>query len=158
MKLSQNFSLAELTKSQIALRHGIDNTPPAWAVKNLRCLVEAVLQPVRDHFGAPVVVSSGFRCAAVERALKGKPATWEPNGQHPLGEAADFEVVGQSNRAVAEWIASTLIFDQLILEFHTPGDPHSGWVHCSYVRENRKEILTAERSFQGTIYHHGLKE
>ena len=153
MKLSDNFSLSEFTKSQTALRQGIDNTPPAWVVRNIRCLVDSVLQPTRDHFGASVTVSSGYRCPALERAMKGKPATWEPLGQHPLGEAADFEVAGHSNRAVAEWIAANTTFDQLILEFHTVDDPSSGWIHCSVLRENRGEVL---RTADGAIYLKGL--
>lgn len=140
MQLSKNFSLRELTRSQVAARRGIDNTPPQAVVERLRALAENVLQPVRDHFGAPVVVTSGYRSPELNDAIGSSDRS-----QHPKGEAADFEVVGRSNLEVAEWIRDNLTFDQLILEFYTPGDPRSGWVHCSYVPPPRNQVLTARR-------------
>lgn len=138
MMLTKNFSLAELVKSQLALRHGIDNTPPAPAIENLRALAVHILQPVRDHYCVPITPSSGYRCLRLNRLLGSADSS-----QHVKGQAVDFEVPGVSNLALARWIANTLDFDQLILEYHDPADPHSGWVHCSYVGEkNRREILT----------------
>lgn len=157
MSLSKNFTLRELTRSQVAARRGIDNTPPAWAEENLSRLARNVLQPVRDHFG-PTNVSSGYRCAALERAIKGKPDTWTPRGQHPQGQAADFEVLGQSNVVVATWIAAHLEFDQLILEFYDGVDPHSGWIHCSYVRPPRGEVLRAVTRGRNVTYLSGLED
>lgn len=139
MKLSANFSLAELIKSQTALRKGIDNTPDQPAIDNLEKLCTAILQPVRDHFGIPFTPSSGYRspelCIAVGSTIK---------SQHAKGQAADFEVPGVSNMELAEWIRDNLEFDQLILECYTGGN--TGWVHCSYVHEPRKEVLTYDRS------------
>lgn len=139
MKLSANFSLAELTKSQTALRKGIDNTPDQPAIDNMEKLCTAILQPVRDHFGIPFTPSSGYRspelCIAVGSTIK---------SQHAKGQAADFEVPGVSNMELAEWIRDNLEFDQLILECYTGGN--TGWVHCSYVHEPRKEVLTYDRS------------
>jgi len=139
MKLSANFSLAELTKSQTALRKGIDNTPDQSAIDNMEKLCTAILQPVRDHFSIPFTPSSGYRspelCIAVGSTIK---------SQHAKGQAADFEVPGVSNMELAEWIRDNLEFDQLILECYTGGN--TGWVHCSYVHEPRKEVLTYDRS------------
>jgi len=144
-RLTNNFTLEELTKSGLAMRNGLDNTPNCHEVVKLRALAEHILQPVRDYFGKPFVPSSGFRCKAVNN-LAGSRDT----SQHRLGEAADFEVPTVANRFLAEWIKANLDFDQLILEFHNPAIPDSGWVHCSYVgnKANRKQCLV----FDGKNY------
>lgn len=138
MNLSANFTLAELTKSQVALRHGIDNIPGPAEVENLGLVATNILQPVRDQFGIRFTPSSGFRCLELNRILKSKDRS-----HHVTGQAVDFEVPGISNFELAEWIRDTLRFDQLILECYTQGEPNSGWVHCSYVGEaNRMVALT----------------
>ena len=128
MKLSENFSLKELTKSQTAVRKGINNEPGTAEIENLIHLAESVLQPVRDHFGKAVMISSGYRspelCEAIGSSTK---------SQHAKGEAADFEIGGVDNKELATWISKNTTFDQLILEFYDEGDPNSGWVHCSAV-------------------------
>ena len=128
MKLSENFSLKELTKSQTAVRKGINNEPGTAEIENLIHLAESVLQPVRDHFGKAVMISSGYRspelCEAIGSSTK---------SQHAKGEAADFEIGGVDNKELATWISKNTTFDQLILEFYNEGDPNSGWVHCSAV-------------------------
>lgn len=138
-RLSKNFTLGELIKSNIATRLGIDNTPSPEVVENLRNVATYILQPVRDWAGVPVVVSSGYRSPILNKEAKGSSTS-----QHMTGSAVDFEIPGVSNYEVAAWIRDNLEFDQLILEFYTPGDPNSGWVHCSYVtnRPNRKEVRT----------------
>ena len=154
MKLSENFSLRELTRSSTALRLDIDNSPNEWQLKNLTYLAENILQPVRERFG-PTKVSSGLRVLALNRAVGSSDSS-----QHPKGEAADFEVNHISNYKVAEWIRDELDFDQVILEFHTPGDPNSGWIHCSTRRhgENRNNVLTAYREGGKVVYAGGLLE
>ena len=138
MKLSKNFSLQEMTKSQTALRRGIDNTPSPTHVSHLELLCEKVLQPLRDHFDRPVTITSGYRspelCVAIGSTIK---------SQHTKGQAADFEIPGVSNMEVAQWISDNLEFDQLILECFTGGN--TGWIHCSYVHEPRKELLTYDK-------------
>lgn len=136
MKLSKNFSLDELTKSQTALRMGIDNEPTPGDLYNLSQLCDNILQPVREHFGKPVTVSSGYRSVALCEAI-GSSA----KSQHAKGEAADFEIVGIDNKEVAVWIRDNLNFDQLILEFYKDGEPSSGWIHCSYSDNNRGSVL-----------------
>ena len=149
MKLSKNFSLKELTRSQTADRKGIANNPNEDQIDKLQNLCEMVLQPVRDHFKQVVSVSSGFRspelCVAIGSSV---------NSQHAKGEAADFEITGVPNKQLADYIYKHLDFDQLILEYHNPEEANSGWVHCSYKNtNNRKEYLRAFRGPGGkTVY------
>ena len=141
MKLTTNFALAEFTKSATAEREGIDNTPDedSDVFKNLRYLAENILQPIRDHFGKPVRLNSGYRGPELNACVGGSKRS-----QHCKGEAADIEIMGMSNRLLAKWIRDNLQFDQLILEGHKVGDPNSGWVHVSYRRhDQRKDVLTA---------------
>ena len=152
MKLTENFSLLELTKSQTAERKGIDNTPSPTHRDNLKSLCTRILQPVRDHFGRVVSVSSGYRSEALCIAIGSKISS-----QHAKGQAADFEIYGLSNQELADWIRENLDYDQLILEYWTPESPNNGWIHCSYNSEgNRKEYLRAYKNEGKTKYEHIL--
>ena len=147
MNLSRNFTLQELIKSDTAIRKGINNNPNAEQIEKLKALCENILQPVRDHFGT-VKITSGYRspelCAAIGSSV---------NSQHAKAEAADFEVIGTDNAELADWIYKNLNFDQLILEFYTPGEPNSGWIHCSYTPDQpRKQFLWAYKSEGKTKY------
>jgi hypothetical protein len=147
MQISRNFSLQELTKSDTAIRKGIDNNPNAEQMEKLKALCENILQPVRDHFGR-VKVTSCFRSVDLCLAIKSSA-----NSQHAKAEAADFEVMGTDNAELADWIYKNLDFDQLILEFYTPGEPNSGWIHCSYTpNQPRKQFLHAFKSEGKTKY------
>ncbi len=149
MKLTENFSLNELTKSQTAERKGIDNTPSTEHQDNLKSLCEMILQPIRDHFGQVVSVSSGYRspelCAAIGSSTQ---------SQHASGCAADFEIFGVSNKELADYIDQNLDYDQLILEYWKGEDePNSGWVHCSFnTQGNRKQYLRAYKENGSTKY------
>ena len=148
MKLSANFSLAEMTKSQTATRKGINNEPSTAHVENLIHLAETVLPPVREHFGKAGVISSGSRSPALCEAIGSSSKS-----QHARGEAADFEIPGVDNMQLATWINKNCNFDQLILEFYEPGDPNSGWVHCSAVKEgSRAQVLKATKVQGRTKY------
>ena len=148
MKLSENFSLVELTKSQTAERKGIDNTPSTEHQENLKSLCTRILQPVRDHFNRVVSVSSGYRSEELCLAIGSKTTS-----QHAKGEAADFEIFGLSNKELADWINENLDYDQLILEYWKKEDPNSGWGHCSYNSdENRKQYLRAYKENGKTKY------
>jgi len=153
MKLTENFTLVEMTKSEIALRHGVDNTPTQAEVVNLKILCEKVLQPIRDHYGMGVKVSSGFRSKKVNTLAKGSK-----NSDHCNGHAADIEIPGVSNAELAKWIKENLSYTQLILEFYTAGVPDSGWVHVSYIQNNlKKQDLTAIKQNDKTVYLPGLQ-
>ena len=149
MKLTQNFSLNELTKSQTAERKGIDNTPSTEHQENLKSLCEMILQPIRDHFGQVVSVSSGYRSPELCTAIGSKITS-----QHARGEAADFEIFGVSNKELADYIDQNLDYDQLILEYWKgDNEPNSGWVHCSYTDgNNRKQYLRAYKENGSTKY------
>ena len=152
MKLTSNFSLAELTRSQTATRKGIDNTPDAEQLANLTALCECVLQPVRDYFGMVVRISSGLRVPELNSAIGGSTTS-----DHCKGMAADIEVPGVDNLALAEWVVKNLEFRQVILEFYTSGVPDSGWVHVSYnPGDNKKQALTATKQNGKTVYLPGL--
>ena len=147
MELTRNFTLEELTKSDTAIRKGINNNPNAEQIEKLKALCENILQPVRDHFGR-VKVTSGFRSVELCTAI-GSSA----RSQHAKAEAADFECVGVDNAELADWIKRELPYDQLILEFYTPGEPNSGWIHCSYTTDQpRKQFLHAYKSEGKTKY------
>jgi len=149
MLLSENFNLDELTKSQEAIRLGIENEPNDEQVGNLILLCKNILQPIRNHFKMPVSVSSGFRSAALCEAI-GSSA----KSQHTKGQAADFEIFGVHNKEVSDWIVKNLDYDQCILEFWNPNDPNSGWVHCSYNDNgNRKQYLRASKVNNAVIYY-----
>ena len=148
MKLSDNFSLLELTKSQTAERKGIDNTPSTEHQENLKSLCTNVLQPVRDNFHRVVSVSSGYRSPELCTAIGSKITS-----QHARGEAADFEIFGVSNKELADWIHYNINYDQLILEYWKESDPNSGWVHCSYSESNnRRQYLRAYKENGKTKY------
>ena len=137
MQLSGHFSLSELTKSQTAERKGISNKPTLEHIENLTELCTHILEPTRRNFSKPMVITSGYRSEELCEAIGSKTTS-----QHAKGEAADFEMFGLDNKSLAKYIKNNLIFDQLILEFYKNDDPASGWVHCSYSKEeNRKESL-----------------
>ena len=148
MKLTENFSLKELTASQTAERKGINNTPSPTHQDNLKSLCTSILQPVRDHFSRVVSVSSGYRSQELCLAIGSKTTS-----QHAKGEAADFEIFGVSNKELADWINENLEYDQLILEYWKESDPNSGWVHCSYSEgNNRRQYLRAYKENGSTKY------
>jgi len=153
MKLTQNFSLEEMCKSETGLRLGLDNEPNDEQLANLVALCECVLQPVREHFGKGVKVNSGLRTLAVNRAIGSAD-----NSDHVKGMAADIEIPGVANADLARFIVdSGMEFRQVILEFYTPGIPDSGWVHVSYnPGDNKKQVLTATKQRGKTVYLPGL--
>ena len=153
MKLSENFSLKELNRSQTAIRKGIENVPDNEQLVSLAILATKILQPCRAQFGS-ISINSGLRVLELNRAIGSGDKS-----QHCKGEAADFEAYSVSNRKLAEWVEGHLHFDQLILEYPGP-DPRDGWVHCSYKRDgsNRRQVLTAVKEGGKTVYKKGLKE
>lgn len=152
MQLTTNFSLAEMVKSETALRHDMDNTPGEEEIENLKRLAEKVLQPVRDHYGKGVKVNSGYRHPEVNAKVGGSKTS-----DHCKGQAADIEIPGVANAELAKWVAENLDFTQVILEFYTQGIPDSGWVHVSYDPANlKKQTLTAVKQNGKTVYLPGL--
>ena len=147
MKLSPNFSLEELTFSQVASRRGIDNTPSAKVKDNLERLA-LFLEQVRKVVNKPISISSGYRSKEVNESVGGSKTS-----QHCFGQAIDIDMDGTpngvTNKMVFDFIKDKLPFDQLIWEFGTNENPD--WVHCSYSDRNRKQVLKAIRN-NGTQY------
>jgi hypothetical protein len=150
MKISPNLNLAEITRSDTAKRHGIDNTPTAEHLENFKLLADKVFEPIREHFKTPIFISSGYRSKALNDFIKGSLSS-----QHCKGQAIDIDMDGSNgevtNRMVFDYIKNKLDFDQLIWEFGTDFNPD--WVHVSYVKSgNRKQKLKAVRSGGKTTY------
>lgn len=146
MKLTEHFTLEEMTVSPTAKRLGLSNQPTPEHIENMRYCCEKILEPVRAHFGKPVQINSSYRSPLVNKAVGGSKTS-----QHVNGQAIDFEIPGIDNKTVADWVADNLEFDQVILEFYTKGDKNSGWVHASIKKEggNRKQRLIASKSKSG---------
>ena len=144
MQLSPHFSLSEFTKSQTAIRKGIDKTQKGAPLEALKALCVNVLEPVREHFGKPIKISSGYRCKALNDSIGGSGTS-----QHCAGEAADFEVPGVSNKEVAKYIRDNLTYDQLILEGYDGQDPNSGWIHVSYRPDRARKMHGTWNKAQG---------
>lgn len=150
MKLSTNLTLAEAIKSQQAIRKGLFNNPNADQVEALKAVAVNIFQRVRDHFGKPIMVTSGFRSVAVNASIGGSGSS-----QHCKGEALDIDgdIYGKpTNREIFYYIKDNLEFDQLIWEYGDASNP--AWVHASYKRPslgsaNRNQVLRCYRDEKG---------
>ena len=134
MRISKHLTLAELTKSDTALRLKIDNTPTAEHLENLKRVANNVFEPIREHFGVPIYISSGYRSEALNKAVKGSLTS-----QHCKGEALDIDadIFGKiTNKQIFDFVKENLVFDQLINEYNY------SWVHVSFKKTgNRKQVL-----------------
>lgn len=127
------FSIKELCRSAKAKKLGIDNTPTDKAVENMTRLIKVVLDPLREAYGQPITVNSGYRSTALNKAVGGVKSS-----QHPTGEAADITVGSkEGNKWLFEYIKNNLPYDQLIDEYNY------SWVHVSLDADmcNRGEII-----------------
>lgn len=143
MRLTRNFTYEELCRSDVAERRGINNSPRTKeeekrVIENLKALCMEVLQPLRDFLGKPVVISSGYRCAELNKAVGGVR-----NSQHMKGEAADIHVENTEHLLkIMHFIMDETDFDQVIWERNRAG---TQWVHVSYKREgvNRHQVVSS---------------
>ena len=128
------FTLNELTKSDAAKRSKINNTPNKQEENNLIALVNYILDPLREAYGKPIIVTSGFRCERLNKLVNGSKTS-----QHRTGQAVDIRTVEdtvEENKKLFDLIQElNLPFDQLIDEYNFD------WVHVSYSPRNRKQIL-----------------
>lgn len=130
MRLTEHFTLEEMVRSATAARKGIDNTPSAEVVDNLGALCRNVLEPARQAFGGAIVVTSGYRSAALNAAVGGKS-----NSQHMAGEAADIQV-RSGLRRLYKLIKDRGVYDQLLYE----RSGKSVWIHVSYTRYGNRHM------------------
>lgn len=148
-RLTEHFSVEEMSHSETASRKGLDNTPPPELVANMLRVAEA-LEKVRAHFDRPVRVTSCYRSPAVNKAVGGSPTS-----AHRFALAADFEVDGVANIEVCRAIPVILVdFDQVIYEFGP-----TGWVHLGLSgagRPTRRQSLTAVKRGGKTVYLPGI--
>ena len=150
MQLSEHLTLAEVTKSQTATRLGISNDPDAHQLAALKAIAEHIFEPVRNHFGVPIGISSGLRSKALNKAIGGSARS-----QHCHGQALDIDADiygGINNRNIFRYIQNHLDFDQLIWEFGDDNNP--AWVHVSFVDDdtNRGQTLRAIQENGNTKY------
>jgi hypothetical protein len=151
MQLSEHLALAEVTRSETAKRNGVSNMPTEAHIANFKLLAEKVFEPIRMHFGKPIHISSGYRSAALNKAVGGSSSS-----QHCKGEAIDIDMDGSAhgitNKMVFDYIKENLEFDQMIWEFGTDANPD--WVHVSYssTGKQRKQILKAVKKGGATSY------
>jgi zinc D-Ala-D-Ala carboxypeptidase len=147
LRLSPNFALSELVRSQTALRRGIDNMPPAAVLLSMRKVLAPGLERVRSLLGVPVQITSGYRCASLNAAVGGAK-----DSQHMQGLAADIVAPAfGSPREVARYLAehmSEIRADQVIYE--------GQWCHVSFADKPRGEVLTAHFSGGAVTYSRGI--
>ena len=136
MKITEHFSLVEFTQSDTAESKGIDNTPDEKTIENIKHLCIEVLEPLRRYVDQPVVISSGYRSKALNKAVGGVR-----NSQHMTGEAADIKGNKDQLREWMAWIMDNCRFDQLILEHNKAG---LYWIHVSYsTKHNRQCVISS---------------
>lgn len=148
-RISKHISYLEATKSETAIRRGISNIPDTDILARMRITAAAVFEPVREHFGKPLFVTSFFRNPVVNRLAGGSSTS-----QHMTGEAIDIDgdPTGIPNTEILQWIRKNLDFDQLIWEFSNPnGTP--AWVHVSYrPNANRQKVVRAVKREGSTVF------
>ena len=134
MKLTQNFTLNELVYSATAEANKIDNRPSVPVISNLQAVCTNVLQPFRDALGCPIIITSGFRCAELNKRIGGAA-----NSQHLYGQAADLVVPQKDLKEVFNYIKAKLPYDQLLYEYNKT----DRWIHVSYRTDgkNRKQAI-----------------
>ena len=151
MQISKHLSLAEVSRSETAKRKGINNTPSGEHLENFKKLAENIFEPIREHFGVPIHISSGYRSKELNAAIGGSSSS-----QHCSAEAIDIDMDGSpngvTNKMVFDFIKDNLNFDQMIWEFGNDTNPD--WVHVSYesTGKQRKQILKAVKSGGKTSY------
>ena len=148
IRISKHISIKEATRSNTAERLGIDNFPDSPTLVNMQALAENVFEPLREHFGHPIYITSFYRSPELNKAIGGSSTS-----QHCKGEAIDIDdVIGESTNAdFFNYIKDNLDFDQLIWEFGNDDSPN--WVHVSYsASNNRGNVLKAVKKNGKTKY------
>lgn len=140
-KLSKHLTIEEFEHSPTAIASGISNKMNDKQIACAKSLAENVFEPVRLYRGAPIKVNSGFRSAQLNKHIGGSKTS-----QHCKGEAIDLPLTANE----FHYIKDNLVFDQLIWEFGDDNKP--AWVHISFSKINRKQVLRAKKINQKTVY------
>ena len=153
--ISKNITFAEATKSQSAIRLGINNEPNKEQIEAMKYVAENIFERVRAHFGnKPIAISSFFRNFATNKAVGGSQTS-----QHCKGEAMDIDADtfgGITNKEIFNYIKDNLDFDQLIWEFGTNNNPD--WVHVSLTKGlNKRQVLKAVKNEFGKVVYIKVK-
>ncbi len=137
MIISKHCNYEEATRSQTAIRHGIDNTPGIEIIKSMIFVANTLFEPIREWYGKPLIISSFYRCPELNSKVGGAPTS-----QHCKGEAMDIDTGSrEENKKIFEWVKLNLKFDQLLWEYGDEFGPD--WVHVSLKKEgNRNQIIT----------------
>lgn len=133
--MGKYFTINELCKSSVATNKGIDNTPTQEIINNLNELIDNVLDPLREWYGMPIHIESGYRCPELNKAVGGVA-----NSFHTMGCAADIDMGEKDdNQPIFDYIKDNLPFTELGWE------GNGRWVHVAYIkgRENEKEVFYA---------------
>lgn len=150
IQLTPHFMLSEFTRSSTATARHIDNTPNEEHIANLRYLCEQILEPLRQHFNTPVLISSGYRCPELNKAVGGSKTS-----NHTYGYAADLQIPYrvvtdgskvqdvETGKRWFTWIMDNCQFDELIWEHSTPTS-NDYWIHVAIRRNvsNRQKVVT----------------
>ena len=130
--ISKHISFDEATKSNTAIRHGIDNTPNAEQLKNMKTVAEACFEPLRAWYGKPIKINSFYRCEALNTLVKGSKTS-----DHMKGKSIDIDAGSvEENKKIFDWCKANLKYDQLINEYNF------SWVHISFnLGNNRNQTL-----------------
>jgi hypothetical protein len=149
MQLSKHLSLAEMVNSDTAKRNNINNNPTAEHLENMKYLAEKVFEPIREHFGIPILISSGYRSKALNQHIKGSLSSF-----HSKGCAIDIDMdnTAITNKELFHWIKDNLQYTELIWEFGTK--ENADWIHVGIVkgREKEKETLVATKEKGKPVY------
>lgn len=140
VKISQHITFEECFKSETAIRKKINNVPTdREIILNMQHVATHIFEPIREHFGIPIGISSFYRSEALNKAVGGSKTS-----QHVLGEAIDIDADiygGITNMEIFDFVVNNLNYDQVIKEYGTDKNP--AWIHVSLKRNgnNRKQIL-----------------
>ena len=140
-----------MIRSDMAKRKGVSNQPTPEHIENMKVLAEKIFQPIREHFGVPIYITSGYRSAALNKKIGGSKSS-----QHLTGEAMDIDMDGSGSKVtnvqIFKYIKDNLLFDQLIWEYGNSTNPD--WIHVSYSTTgiNRRQVLKATKGTFGTKY------
>jgi zinc D-Ala-D-Ala carboxypeptidase len=148
--LTKHVSIKEVSKSDTAIRLGIDNTPTGKHLENIKLLCEKVFEPVREWAKVPIKLSSVYRSEKLNKAVKGSSTS-----QHCANDGAAMDIDNDgstvTNKMIFDYVKANIDFDQMIWEFGNESNPD--WVHISYkAKGNRKQILKAVKQNGKTAY------